>query len=165
MLVVDQHAFHERVLYERLKLNPGLLKSSQPLLMPEVLAFAPSEIVDLAAKRDHYAQLGLVYSILNEREIEVQSVPSLLMNRDLSTVLQALLQGAEESTEILHDHLATIACHAAVRAGEELPDPELKCLMREAHTVDFYHNCPHGRRVFRWWKLSQVAAWFDRLGG
>ncbi len=164
LLAVDQHAFHERVLYERLLANPALLKSSQPLLMPEALVFRPSEVVELAQKQEHFAGLGLRYRVLNETEVEVEAVPSLLVNKDLGTVMQALLSGVQQSGELLHDHLATIACHAAVRAGEDLPEPELRSLLREAQTVDFYHNCPHGRRVFRWWKLSQVAAWFDRLG-
>jgi DNA mismatch repair protein MutL len=68
----------------------------------------------------------------------------------------------EGNTGLAHDLLATMACHGAVRAGEALGDAELKVLIEEASDVDFYHNCPHGRRVFRWWDEAQIARWFDR---
>lgn len=163
LLAIDQHAFHERVLYERLARDPQLLRRQQPLLMPEVLAFSPSEISELEAQGERFRALGIDYAVVNEQEIELRAVPSLLTNKDFSSLIHALLRGAQSSIELSHDVLATLACHAAVRAGEDLPEPELKTLLAEARTVDFYHNCPHGRRVFRWWKQSQVAAWFDRL--
>jgi|GEM_PF-913417 DNA mismatch repair protein MutL len=163
MLAVDQHAFHERILYERLSQNPQLLMATQPLLIPEVLAFRPTELVVLAQQQAEFARYGLHYQVISDTEIEIVTVPSLLVHRDLPSLVQALLDGAQSRRELAHDVLATMACHAAVRAGEDLPEAELKALVSEASRVDFYHNCPHGRRVFRWWKESQVAAWFDRL--
>ena len=68
----------------------------------------------------------------------------------------------DSNGEMLRLLLANVACHAAVRAGEELPLNEVKQLVAEAATVDFYHNCPHGRRVLRWWSKAQVEQWFDR---
>ncbi len=162
MLAIDQHAFHERILYERLLSDPEILRRTQPLLMPEVIAFSPTECERLVHMQDTLAAIGLGIQGVSETEIEVLSVPSLLVNKDLGSLLAAILGGKDSSKELAHDVLATMACHAAVRAGEELPPPELHALLREADGVDFYHNCPHGRRVFRWWKLAQVAAWFDR---
>jgi len=162
MLAIDQHAFHERVLYERLVENPDILRRTQPLLMPDVLVFSPTECERLVHMKDALDALGIQIQGVSDTEIEVISVPSLLVNKDLNSLLAAILGGRDKASELAHDVLATMACHAAVRAGEELPEPELKALLREAESVDFYHNCPHGRRVFRWWKLAQVAAWFDR---
>jgi DNA mismatch repair protein MutL len=162
MLAIDQHAFHERVLYERLVENPDILRRTQPLLMPEVLVFSPTETERLIHMKDALDALGIQILGVSDTEIEVTSVPSLLVNKDLNSLLSAILGGRDKASELAHDVLATMACHAAVRAGEELPEPELKALLREAESVDFYHNCPHGRRVFRWWKLAQVASWFDR---
>jgi DNA mismatch repair protein MutL len=162
MLAIDQHAFHERVLYERLVENPDILRRTQPLLMPEVLVFSPTETERLVHMKDALDALGIQIQGVSDTEIEVTSVPSLLVNKDLNSLLAAILGGRDKPSELAHDVLATMACHAAVRAGEELPEPELKALLREAESVDFYHNCPHGRRVFRWWKLAQVASWFDR---
>ncbi|MES2744277.1 MAG: hypothetical protein V4655_02575 [Bdellovibrionota bacterium] len=164
MLVVDQHAFHERILYERLLKNPDLLKRSQPLLMPEVLELTASETNDLNERKKHYETLGFNFEKISTTEIEVKAIPSLLVNKDIQGVFQSLAQGSNNHQEVLHDVLASVACHAAVRAGEDLPAPELKQLLSEAKTVDFFLNCPHGRRVLRWWKANQVAAWFDRLG-
>jgi DNA mismatch repair protein MutL len=162
MLAIDQHAFHERVLYERLVENPDILRRAQPLLMPEVLVFSPTETERLVHMKDALDALGIQIQGVSDTEIEVTAVPSLLVNKDLNSLLAAILGGRDKASELAHDVLATMACHAAVRAGEELPEPELKSLLREAESVDFYHNCPHGRRVFRWWKLAQVASWFDR---
>jgi DNA mismatch repair protein MutL len=162
MLAIDQHAFHERVLYERLVENPDILRRTQPLLMPEVLVFSPTETERLVHMKDALDALGIQIQGVSDTEIEVTAVPSLLVNKDLNSLLAAILGGRDKASELAHDVLATMACHAAVRAGEELPEPELKALLREAESVDFYHNCPHGRRVFRWWKLAQVASWFDR---
>ncbi|RZA25153.1 MAG: hypothetical protein EOP10_07760, partial [Proteobacteria bacterium] len=164
MLVVDQHAFHERILYERLLNNPDLLKRSQPLLMPEVLELSATETNDLNERKHHYETLGFNFEKVSTTEIEVKAIPSLLVNKDIQGVFQSLAQGSSNHQEVLHDVLASVACHAAVRAGEDLPGPELKQLLSEAKTVDFFLNCPHGRRVLRWWKANQVAAWFDRLG-
>ncbi len=163
LLAVDQHAFHERVLYERLASDPQLLKSTQPLLMPEVLEFSPTETAELKQEQERFRRLGIHYEVISPSEIELRAVPSLLTNKDFSSLIHALLAGASRAEELSHDVLASLACHAAVRAGEDLPEGELKTLLAQARTVDFYHNCPHGRRVFRWWKQSQVAAWFDRL--
>ena len=68
----------------------------------------------------------------------------------------------ETNVGLGHEILSTMACHAAVRAGEGLGENELKALLSEAQDVDFFHNCPHGRRVFRWWDEGQIGRWFDR---
>ena len=97
--------------------------------------------------------------------MEVLAVPCLLQDKDLGRLLQSL--GEEESKPSLLEHgmdhiLATIACHGAIRAGDPLSPQDLKELLKEAQRVDFYHNCPHGRRVFHWLQAKQVASFFDR---
>jgi DNA mismatch repair protein MutL len=104
--------------------------------------------------------------------VTLNAVPVILARADLTRLLSELAARLPETTldasaseaarELQTPLLATFACHAAVRAGEELGDDELKRLLAEARTVDFYHNCPHGRRVFRWFPRDAVAAWFDR---
>ncbi|MCX6130222.1 MAG: DNA mismatch repair endonuclease MutL [Proteobacteria bacterium] len=162
MLAIDQHAFHERILYERLQKDVSLLSQTQPLLIPEVLAFSPTECETLLQLQDRLAGLGIHLHGVSADEVEVTAVPSILMNKDLTGLLAGILAGYDRVGEFTHDTLATMACHAAVRAGEDLPAAELQALLREAESVDFYHNCPHGRRVFRWWNLAKVSAWFDR---
>jgi DNA mismatch repair protein MutL len=176
LLVVDQHAFHERVLFERLVRDPSLTLQSQPLLVPESVEMAPSEVALLRERSPALAERGIVLAPEGETTVVVRAVPSILAGRNLVDLLGDLARDPEHALdehesareagdgngEIGRLVLATIACHASVRAGEELPPQDLKRLVAEARTVDFFHNCPHGRRVFRWWSRREVARWFDR---
>ncbi len=171
LLVVDQHAFHERILYERLVADVSLLAQSQRLLVPEALDLSPTEVAHLMERAGDLQQRGFGFEREGPTTILVTSVPTLLAGRDLSSLFSELAQdvdvdsGAEPTAtnaEMARLILATTACHAAVRAGEELPPGELRQLLAEARQVDFVHNCPHGRRVFKWWSSAQVAQWFDR---
>jgi DNA mismatch repair protein MutL len=167
MLVVDQHAFHERVLFERLLTDEKLLNSRQPLLMPEEVSLTPTQMATLAERKEDLLKRGFAFSE-TEVGVEVREIPAILMGKDIDGLFQELSdpECAEESTEsngtMARLILATIACHGAVRAGEELGENELKILLAEAPTVNFYHNCPHGRRVFKWWSKGQIERWFDR---
>jgi DNA mismatch repair protein MutL len=170
LLVVDQHAFHERIIYEKLCSDSlGTLKVSQPFLVPEALEM---DIQDAEALRTVAGDLkthGFHLEFLGEGLVEVHALPFILAKSDPEALLTALAKDARRSTlagdvtqTLAHGMLSTIACHSAVRAGESLGDNELRSLISEASTVDFYHNCPHGRRVFRWWDTPQIARWFDR---
>ncbi len=173
LLVVDQHAFHERILFERLTRDVSLLTQSQQLLVPESIELAPSEVATLRERWAALSVRGFDFMAEGETTILVRAVPSLLVGRDLAELFADL--GKEFGDFDVHAHephdsnaetlrliLAKTACHAAVRSGEELPANELRQLLGEARTVDFFHNCPHGRRVFRWWSRSEVGRWFDR---
>ncbi len=167
LLAIDQHAFHERILYERLCSNPRLLAQSQPLMMPEALSLTANHIEALRTHEHTVRSAGFIIKFLNETTVEICAVPTLLVHKNYEDVFQhfaeKLGEGCVASAQhVHHDLMASIACHAAVRAGEELSPEELRTLLGEAETVDFYHNCPHGRRVFRTFEKSQVAKWFDR---
>ena len=170
LLAVDQHAFHERILYERLCNNADMLRSSQKLLVPESLTFTANEVSALVACKTTMEQNGFTFEVVGDTTIELKSVPTLLAKADPEAMMAAFIRSHESESVVPlennaglgHDLLATMACHAAVRAGEALGENELKALLAEARDVDFFHNCPHGRRVFRWWDESQIARWFDR---
>ncbi len=168
LLAVDQHAFHERVLYERLVRNESLLREMQRLLVPESVSLSAEQVARL---REHATELracGVECAPVDATTVDVTAVPSLLMRADVGRMIEQLADdlanhtGTMATETALHPLLSTMACHAAVRAGEELCAEDLQLLLREAADVDFVHNCPHGRRVFRWFSHSQVAAWFDR---
>ena len=189
-LVVDQHAFHERIIYERLQRDRSLLQQSQRLLVPEALELAPASVAVLQERQADLKLRGFDFAIEGATTVLVNAVPSLLAGRDLNGLFEDLGEGlgvgdagagpcsdpcsdlgmeatgikepTDSNGEMLRLLLANVACHAAVRAGEELPLNEVKQLVAEASTVDFYHNCPHGRRVLRWWSKAQVEQWFDR---
>ncbi len=165
LYALDQHAFHERILYERLLQNDKILQERQPLLMPEVLHLGSETTQKLVEAYDDFSQYGFDYKKVSQDEIEVNCVPSLLKNVDLETLFLELsleLVGEDPRQFLGHHTLATIACHAAVRSGEELPEGELEFLLGEADSVDFYENCPHGRRVIKIWSRDEVGKWFDR---
>jgi DNA mismatch repair protein MutL len=167
LLVVDQHAFHERVIYERLLKDQNLLKASQPLLVPECVRLGPKAVSALESIKPQLTDNGFSLEIIDDSHVELRAVPILLAKADISELLetiaeQLMLLPIDSNVGLLHDLLSTFACHSAVRAGERLGSDELKVLIKEAKSVDFYHNCPHGRRVFRWWDEAQIARWFDR---
>lgn len=169
LLVIDQHAFHERILYEQLQKDRSILEQVQPLLVPEVIALAPSMHERLRSNEALYRSLGFDFSFPNDEEVEILALPTLLAKRDPEVLLHDLLN-ADDATlpdneltpRLAHEILSTMACHAAVRAGEQLELGEINQLLQQARSIDFYHNCPHGRRVLKWWKKSQIEAWFDR---
>jgi len=168
LLAVDQHAFHERVLYERLNNDDSLLKQKQSLLIPEEVELSAEQVAFLTENQDLFLDMGFEYSPVSDNTVELKSVPAILKNRDPAEILDLASQSCLSEFDgtriegLAQNILATFACHAAVRSGEELGPNELKSLLAEASSVDFFHNCPHGRRVFRWWDVSQVARWFDR---
>jgi DNA mismatch repair protein MutL len=165
LLAVDQHAFHERILYEQFLQNQSLLNQSQPLAIPELVSLNPDHHGRLLSmlEQKHPALGGFKLTPIDDRSVEVTAVPSMLKHRSIDDLLTAVASGVGVDTATLgHDVLSTLACHAAVRAGEELADDDRNLLISAASSVDFYHNCPHGRPVFRWWSAHQVASWFDR---
>ncbi len=184
LLVIDQHAFHERIIFERLNKNFEKELHCQPLLIPEAIELSPSEISLLEEHQKDLEKAGFRFAVITKPApspdstdsaskrtivtLELRAIPSLLTGRPLDSIFSDLsdaLSGGDHSTlslGISREILASIACHSAVRMGEELGEKELKQLLHEADQVDFYLNCPHGRRVFKWWSFSEVARWFDR---
>ncbi|MFK7824555.1 MAG: DNA mismatch repair endonuclease MutL [Oligoflexales bacterium] len=169
LLAVDQHAFHERILFEKLLHDKDLLLSTQPLLVPEVVDVSTqtSDFLDQNFRFLHTS--GFQFKRCGDNAIEVFAVPSILTGKSFELLFEDLAKPINQAAEdeilgspLSHHTLATLACHSAVRAGEELTFEEIKILIRDARSVDFYHNCPHGRRVFRWFSKSTVEAWFDR---
>ena len=172
LLVVDQHAFHERILFEKLTRDAALLSQSQPLLVPEGLDMPPSDVAQLMEHRDALKVRGFDFDAEGPGTLVVKAMPSILAGRDIQGLFADLAKGisgelggeepGDTNAELARLVLATAACHAAVKAGEELPPHEIKQLLVSARDVDFVENCPHGRRVFRWWTRNQIAGWFDR---
>ena len=165
LLALDQHAFHERILYERLSTDQSLLRQSQKLLVPEILDCNASDLAAVLENKAALADLGFTIESISSTELELRSVPSLLKDASFESLIPTLarqLDSVDMGAELTHDILSTLACHSAVRAGEELPENELQVLLSAAESVDFYHNCPHGRRVLKVFSTRDVEKWFDR---
>ncbi len=157
LLCVDQHAFHERILYEKLLHQKELVKMVQRLAFPECFEFAAEQIEWFAQNQKSLAESGFKFEIVSDSQIEVTEVPSFLSSCDLNQLLLDIQKtnspsdlGEPSSLHLAaHELLATMACHGAIRAGQELTFQEVQQLIKEASKVDFYDNCPHGRRFSR----------------
>lgn len=165
LLFVDQHAFHERILYEVLCQDDKLLQTAEKLLIPETLSFEPSLVSSLVENKNKLQELSFRFEKISDEEIEVTEVPSLIQNRNLQNVFAELAVKEKNNftrEELHHQLLATIACHSAVRSGDELSEDRVQQLLEQTKGVDFSANCPHGRRVFKWFSGDEVKSWFDR---
>lgn len=168
--VVDQHTAHERVLYERLvdRFAAGAVPS-QRLLVPYDLALAPKPAALLAAHAEALGRLGLEVEPFGGDAFLVRAVPEPLAGRDLKRLLDDLvddlesLQGPEAAlSERLSPLLATMACHAAVKAGDALSAPQMERLVADLDRTRNPHACPHGRAITATLDRKALQALFDR---
>ncbi len=169
LIVIDQHAFHERIIFEQLQAEPQKLTRGQQLTIAAALALTATEVAVVKARQAEFDRLGFTLEAVSECDVLLRGVPALLQQRDYIGAVQALLALAQQDAtpwfgeSLLHDVVATLACRAAVKAGDLLETPRLQQLLVAARGVDFYHNCPHGRRVIRIFTPPQVGSWFDRF--
>jgi len=166
LIVVDMHAAHERITYEKLK-NSFDDKSlvRQPLLVPVTVAVAENEadIVENSAVR--LEEIGLIVDRAGPTSLVVREVPALLKNSDVESLLRDLLADLAEAgrsnrmEDISHDYLATMACHHSVRANRQLTIEEMNALLREMESTERADQCNHGRPT--WTAISMAE--LDRL--
>ncbi|MBO4396760.1 MAG: DNA mismatch repair endonuclease MutL [Eubacterium sp.] len=151
LLIIDQHAAHEKVLYERvvakMKSKQGM---SQQLLSPIVCTLTGREITVLNENSEAFISLGYEWEDFGDTEILIQAVPADFLNLDPKEVfidmLDSLIDGREgKKPEMVLDRLATISCKAAVKGENELSEPEAKALITEMLSLDEPYHCPHGR--------------------
>jgi DNA mismatch repair protein MutL len=178
LVIVDMHAAHERIVYERLKSQfaamdtgsgsalPGL--SSQPLLIPATFAATPAEVATAEAHVDTLHTLGLEITPFSAKTLAVRAVPSTLAQGDaveLARSVLAELAQHEASTVIQraqNELLGTMACHGAVRANRRLTLEEMSALLRQMEETERSDQCNHGRPTWRQLKLSELDALFMR---
>ncbi len=152
MLVIDQHALHERILFEQLKqrLRGGPLET-QRLLIPEPVELSAEQAARTLEQREALAELGLGVEDFGGGTILLTGYPALLSRRSPQAILKAVVdhlvgQDRVPSREVLfNDLLSLMACHAAVRAGDRLNPEEMNALVAQRHLADDTHHCPHGR--------------------
>ena len=177
LIIVDMHAAHERIVYERLKnqLNerdpnsnalPGLL--GQPLLIPATFAATPVEVATAEAHADTLSTLGLEITPFSAKTLAVRAVPSTLAKGDpveLARSVLAELSQHDASTVIQraqNELLATMACHGAVRANRKLTIDEMNGLLRQMESTERSDQCNHGRPTWRQITLKDLDALFLR---
>jgi DNA mismatch repair protein MutL len=172
LVVVDMHAAHERIVYERLKnqLNTtGTSRiASQPLLIPATFAANPSEVATAEACAEALEQLGLEISPLSAKTLAVRAVPTSLAQGDaveLARSVLAELAQHDASTVVQraqNEILATMACHGAVRANRRLTLDEMNALLRQMEETERSDQCNHGRPTWRQMGMRDLDALFLR---
>ena len=174
LVVVDMHAAHERIVYERLKnqLNAqgseGPRIASQPLLIPATFAANPTEVATAEACFEVLEQLGLEISPLSAKTLAVRAVPTSLAQGDaveLARSVLAELAQHDASTVVQraqNEILATMACHGAVRANRRLTMDEMNGLLRQMEDTERSDQCNHGRPTWRQMSMRDLDALFLR---
>jgi DNA mismatch repair protein MutL len=169
LLLVDQHAAHERILYEKLKKN--YLSSrveSQTFLIPIRLELSLKEGRVLIEKIDQMAALGFDLEHFGGNTFLLRSVPSILVNVEWQAFLLELIPVLEEEeilvTEKAIDRLMTVmACHGAIKAGHKVSHREMAMLLEQLEEMDLPTNCPHGRPIFRKFSYYEIEKMFKRV--
>ena len=170
LVIVDQHALHERILYEHLK--DRILSNEvevQNLLVPEPVDLAPSEAVTVMEHKELLAKLGLVVEPFGGDTILVSGYPAMLANiapgEVLRSVLDRLLEEDQnlDATNLLDELLHTIACKAAIKAGERLAPSEITSLLQQRHLIQDSHHCPHGRPTALVFSQKELDKQFKRI--
>jgi DNA mismatch repair protein MutL len=169
LILVDQHAAHERILYERLKnqVEAGA-PPTQALLVPAVIEVSEKDVATAEEQSDALTQLGFEVSTAGPRQLTLRTVPALLAGGDIAALLRALLGELAEhpASRVVetqrNELLATMACHGAVRGRRNLSTAEMNGLLREMEATDRADQCNHGRPTWRQVSLAEIDALFMR---
>jgi DNA mismatch repair protein MutL len=171
VLVIDQHALHERILFEQLKRRLASGKPEvQRLLIPEPVGFPPAQAALLLEHRPALADLGLLVEDFGGGTVLLSGYPAVLGKRSPRDALRAVadyLAGKERPPTreaMLNDLLALMACHSAVRAGDRLSPEEIRELLESRHLAQDSHHCPHGRPASLLFTKHDLDRQFRRLG-
>jgi DNA mismatch repair protein MutL len=169
VVIVDQHAAHERLVYERMKVEMaqgGVAR--QALLLPEVVELDPAEAERLSARADELAALGLVVEPFGPGAVLVRETPALLGQTDVQGLVRDIADDLAEAgqalalKERLEEVCGTMACHGSVRAGRRLTAPEMNALLRQMEATPHSGQCNHGRPTYVELKLADIERLFGR---
>ena len=170
VMIVDQHALHERILYEQLRdrIAAGAIET-QKLLVPEPVDLTPGESAVALQHRDLLARLGMNIEPFGGDTVLVAGYPAMLANINPAEILRALIEqilaGGKniEPADVLEELLHTIACKAAIKAGDHLSPSEVASLLEQRHLVKDAHHCPHGRPAALMFSKEELDKQFKRL--
>jgi DNA mismatch repair protein MutL len=170
LVVVDMHAAHERIVYERLKqaADTGGPLPSQPLLIPHTMSATAAEVAAVQEEPEALRSLGLEVDVLGPSTLAIRSRPAALPQADLTELTRSVLAELQQvgSSRVVQrardDLLATMACHAAVRANRRLTLAEMDALLRDMEATERADTCNHGRPTWRHITLKELDSLFLR---
>jgi len=169
LVIIDQHALHERVLYEQLRqrMTAGALES-QRLLLPETVPVTPRQLAGLETHADLLARLGIELSAFGPDAVAVQAFPSLLSDLEVKSFVRDLLDKLADQEQGAHPELLIqsilqmMSCKAAVKAGDPLTPAEIDALIASKDLIEKSSNCPHGRPTTLRLDLRDLERQFKR---
>lgn len=168
LILVDAHAAHERVLYERMKRDFGDSPAVQRLLEPRIVEVAAHESESFAAHAQDFARAGFEIDVMGPGRLAVRSVPALLAQVDPAPLVREVLKdlrddrGSHHLEAAAHVLLGNIACRSAIRANRKLTLPEMNALLRDMETTERAGQCNHGRPTWTVLRLDQLDQLFLR---
>jgi DNA mismatch repair protein MutL len=168
LVLVDMHAAHERILYEKLKTVIDGRPAVQRLLIPAVFSVGAKDMAAAEECTEVLAGMGFEIAAAGPQELLVRSVPALLASAPVAELVRELLQELREfpATEVVtarrNELLATMACHGAVRANRQLTLPEMNALLRDMEATERADQCNHGRPTWTQLSLAELDRFFMR---
>lgn len=168
LVVIDQHAAHERISFERIRAARDHNLISTPLLIPLCFDLPHSDLALALEHQEDFRKLGVQIEAFGENTLVVRAVPDFVEHENAQALVMDILSelaehGRSDSMDQIHDHLcATIACHSSIRAGQRLSKDEIQALLIELDQIDFGAHCPHGRPVVKSFSGNEMKKWFHR---
>lgn len=169
LLMVDQHAAHERVVYERLRRAAMERRTeTQPFLIPPSLELSPKELRVLTRHLDQLKKLGIEIEPFGGSTVLIRSVPVVMVHADWMAFLKDLSPTLEKDFgvsgfETLDGMISVMACHGAIRAGARLSLDEMRHLLRDLNAAEIPSHCPHGRPLFKQFSYYEIEKMFKRV--
>ena len=169
LVIVDMHAAHERISYEKLKsqLDKEQL-STQPLLVPVHLALSQEEISLAESNALYFNKIGFEVEVITESSVVIRTVPEMLARADIPTLVRDILSDLAEHgrssrmEDSIDEILSTMACHGSVRANRHLTRDEMNALLREMEQTERSNQCNHGRPTWKQFSITEIDKWFLR---
>jgi DNA mismatch repair protein MutL len=174
LVIIDQHAAHERLVFETLKRQFTAQRvASQVLLFPQLINLTPDQIQVLQRHRLEVERLGIDTEEFGEESYIVKAVPAILAHLSPEEIMAAVIGQFQDSDQQsagramntaarIDDILSAMACKAAVKAGRSLAAEEIEELLNQMRKADVFSHCPHGRPVFKTFTATEVRKWFHR---
>jgi DNA mismatch repair protein MutL len=169
MVLIDQHAAHERVAYERIrKAYAGRHLTPQRLLFPETIELGASEARAAEEHRETLRGMGVELEFFGGNTFALSAVPELIVGADYRSIVRDVVAelasgGTTRALEDRVDHIfATMACHSVVRAGDPMAPDEVRRLLEDMDRIEYSANCPHGRPVLVPIPFGEIEKWFHR---
>lgn len=168
LVLLDQHAAHERVTFEYLRSQKTKGVASSPLLIPLRVDLDAHDMLLAMAHIDDFHGFGMEIEPFGELSMVIRALPDFMKDIDAASLVRDLLSeflllGRADSVDKIYDHVcATMACHGSVRAGQYMSNDQIKALLRDLDMIEFAAHCPHGRPLIKSFPKSEMKKWFDR---